>query len=301
MHLDMTQSPFAADGHWLKAALHTHSTVSDGWLTPEDLLAAHQRMGYQLVAFTDHHAVAPLPEPPAGVVVLTGVELTVPLGERSPHLVGLHLANPWPAGRKPQSLAEARDWLADSAGFWFLAHPGWSDLTTADLLAVEDLPAIEVYNSGCRLEIGRGYATYPWDAALSRGRRLGGLAVDDAHQAEHLGVGWTIVRAPRPTAEAAVAALAAGHYYASEGPVIEDLRFDAATGTLSVRCSPAQAVYFICRSAKGLACIAEPGSPRTEAAWPVDADCGYVRVEVVDPSGRRAWSGAFRVDPAGTP
>ena len=41
-----------------KANLHSHTTVSDGALTPEEAKKAYQAEGYSIVAFTDHHKYA---------------------------------------------------------------------------------------------------------------------------------------------------------------------------------------------------------------------------------------------------
>ena len=42
------------DGFFYKANLHTHTTVSDGKMTPEEVKAAYKSRGYQIVAYTDH-------------------------------------------------------------------------------------------------------------------------------------------------------------------------------------------------------------------------------------------------------
>ena len=41
-------------GRFYKANLHTHTTVSDGKMTPEEVKAAYKSRGYQIVAYTDH-------------------------------------------------------------------------------------------------------------------------------------------------------------------------------------------------------------------------------------------------------
>jgi hypothetical protein len=43
-----------SSGHFYKANLHTHTTVSDGKMTPEEIKAAYKSHGYQIVAYTDH-------------------------------------------------------------------------------------------------------------------------------------------------------------------------------------------------------------------------------------------------------
>ncbi len=39
-----------------KANLHSHSTLSDGDLTPEEMIAAYKERGYSILSITDHEA-----------------------------------------------------------------------------------------------------------------------------------------------------------------------------------------------------------------------------------------------------
>ena len=43
--------------HLYKACLHTHSKVSDGDFTPEEIKRRYQALGYSVVAFTDHEVL----------------------------------------------------------------------------------------------------------------------------------------------------------------------------------------------------------------------------------------------------
>ena len=47
------------NGTFYKTSLHTHSTMSDGQLSPEEVKALYQSMGYSVVAFTDHDHLVP--------------------------------------------------------------------------------------------------------------------------------------------------------------------------------------------------------------------------------------------------
>ena len=49
-------------GSFYKANLHTHTTVSDGKLTPEEMKKAYMEQGYSIIAFTDHEVLVPHPE-----------------------------------------------------------------------------------------------------------------------------------------------------------------------------------------------------------------------------------------------
>ena len=59
-----------------KVNLHTHSTVSDGRLTPEELKELYKSRGYSAIAYTDHRNCVPHIELTDDTfVALTGTEL----------------------------------------------------------------------------------------------------------------------------------------------------------------------------------------------------------------------------------
>lgn len=74
--------------------LHTHSTYSDGLLSPAALVKAAAARGVRTLALTDHDTVAGIPEARAagaalGVEVIPGVELSTSLGRGGEiHLLG---------------------------------------------------------------------------------------------------------------------------------------------------------------------------------------------------------------------
>ncbi len=43
--------------NWYRANMHCHSTVSDGYYSPEDIKKAYKDMGYSIVAYTDHEII----------------------------------------------------------------------------------------------------------------------------------------------------------------------------------------------------------------------------------------------------
>lgn len=45
---------FAAPGRFLKGNIHTHSTLSDGKRTPEDVVETYHHGGYDFMSLTDH-------------------------------------------------------------------------------------------------------------------------------------------------------------------------------------------------------------------------------------------------------
>jgi predicted metal-dependent phosphoesterase TrpH len=80
--------------HLTNADLHSHSTVSDGTLTPEAVAALAAEHGVELWALTDHDEVAG--QAPAraaahaaGIAHLTGCEISVSFAGETVHIVGL--------------------------------------------------------------------------------------------------------------------------------------------------------------------------------------------------------------------
>ena len=43
--------------NWYRANMHCHTTVSDGYYTPEKIKEAYKEMGYSIVAYTDHEII----------------------------------------------------------------------------------------------------------------------------------------------------------------------------------------------------------------------------------------------------
>jgi hypothetical protein len=67
----------------LKGCLHTHTTCSDGKLTPQELADAYEQRGYDFIAFTDHdYLLKPQSYDlyravKSNMIIFTGIELTV--------------------------------------------------------------------------------------------------------------------------------------------------------------------------------------------------------------------------------
>ncbi|GAB3680352.1 PHP domain-containing protein [Salinisphaera aquimarina] len=74
--------------------LHSHSTCSDGRLSPAELVARAADYGVTQLALTDHDTIAGLPAAQAagtvhGVHIVAGVEISVTWNKRTLHIVGL--------------------------------------------------------------------------------------------------------------------------------------------------------------------------------------------------------------------
>ena len=70
--------PFAAPGQWFKGSLHTHTTESDGAISPADNIRWHTEHGYDFVALTDHDRVTdPRRFCDPQIVTILGTELSL--------------------------------------------------------------------------------------------------------------------------------------------------------------------------------------------------------------------------------
>lgn len=74
--------------------LHCHSTVSDGLLSPKDLVAYAAKQGVKVLALTDHDDLAGLADAREaakahGIQFVNGVEISVTWKKRTLHIVGL--------------------------------------------------------------------------------------------------------------------------------------------------------------------------------------------------------------------
>jgi hypothetical protein len=70
---------------YYKASLHTHSTVSDGKMTPQEVKAHYKAAGFSILALTDHHIVAKHPElNDENFLTLTAIELGLDSADYAP-------------------------------------------------------------------------------------------------------------------------------------------------------------------------------------------------------------------------
>ena len=279
-----------------KANLHTHSTNSDGEFSPEKVIDLYANANYDVLAFSDHRKPNPVSTyDPMGMTLISGIELH-PAGPREInwHILGLGVPEDF-ADCYPESGQAAVDAIIRSGGIAFAAHPYWCGFTSAEVMSLQNLTGIEVYNTSCRY-IGKEYNMTHWDEMLDAGYRVSALAVDDVHHPCDLFRGFTMILAENKSPEALLAALKAGQFYSSQGPVIERLSLE--NGILSADFSPCVAVTGCMRRSRGLRVMVEdqngPGSGNqelTHAEFDVSSlHDNYVRLQLRAADGKMAWS-----------
>jgi predicted metal-dependent phosphoesterase TrpH len=296
--------PFARDGEWLRCALHTHTTNSDGELPPPMLVRHYEWAGFDVLAITDHWVRTDAPSR-NGLLVVPSTELDAALDERGrgAHVLALGVTDDPVHPEGPfASLAETVGWTNGHGGVAYIAHTYWSGLRAEDFESCDGLLGLEVYNAGCELEIGRGVASLHWDDVLDGGRLFFGLATDDSH---HPGFdssfGWVWARCAERSTEAVLDALRSGAFYSSTGPVVHSLEVDG--DAVTVRCSPARSVTLVGTRQRGARVNAgRLGYPLAGEILDLNDDglvvaarlerprSPYGRLEVEDAQGRKAWT-----------
>lgn len=297
----MKSSYFPSEGVWLKGCIHSHSTVSDGVFSPEELAARYAAQGYDFLSMTDHNVLVSHRELP-GLLTLTGLEHDIEYSpDKCTHVVGLT-----PAGREATaypcrrySALELTDQdlvnlMVRDGQFVSLAHPVWSRMEPHEILALKGFHAIEVFNNGTEHLCHGGGAEFLWDLLLRHGRRVFATAVDDVHVPCDLFGGWVWVKARERSEAAILQALFDGAFYPSSGPVIQDLWLDG--GTVGVDCSPCREIHFVTYPPRGKSHFAPEGQCLTEATHTLTGRETYVRAVCVDQEGRCAWSNPIFLD-----
>jgi hypothetical protein len=293
----METEAFAAPGTFWRGNIHTHSNRSDGTLPPEEVCRRYREAGYDFLCLSDHFLprygfpiVDTRPFRTNAFTTILGAEIHAPANSHGEiwHILAAGLPEdfaPTAEGETGEALA-AR---AKAAGaFVGIAHPQWSGLTGEDGRAMAPhAHAVEIFNTGCQLESTRGDGTYLLDQLLNDGRRLAAYAADDAHfRFPDAFGGWMMVKAADKEPEALVAAMKAGQFYSSQGPIIHAFAVD--NGEARVECS---AVANIALVGRGTRAAHVRGDDLGRATLPTEKFAGdWTRLVVTDAAGRSAWS-----------
>ena len=289
-------NPFGTEGKWYKGNLHTHTTNSDGDLSPEETANWYKKRGYDFLAITDHWKISQTEESSSKFLFIKGVELDLKEAKlnQTYHLVCLNISD-LSGLEKEVTVQEAIDIVKRKGGDVILGHPYWSFLTINDLILLKGILGMEVFNSCCDLGIGKGLSSVHWDDILIRGKRPLGFAADDAHHftAEPFdaGKGWIMVKVESLNKENILQAIREGNFYSSCGPVIKDISLEE--NKINVSSSSVKRINFVCNGSKGKVFRAEEGKFLNEAEFSFQNGVDYIRVECIDEKGKVAWSNPY--------
>ena len=305
---------------WFKGNTHTHTLNSDGDSTPDAVVRWYREHGYHFLVLTDHNfltstdALNALHGADQRFLVVKGEEVTDRFGPKPLHVNGLdveRLVAPQGGTSVVDVLQRNVDAIRGAGGIPHINHPNfrWA-ISPEELGQVRNTKLFEVYNGHPEVNnLGGGGVPgleEAWDAILSSGTLLYGIAVDDAHVFKepgnpHVagpGRGWVMVRAERLDPRALLEALERGDFYASTGVVLEDVRVDGRTMIVNVKADEfaKYRVQFVGQHGRVLREIPQP-----HARYEFTGDEGYVRARVIESNGRMAWVQPVVVSPAKPP
>jgi len=298
--------PAAQPTRWYRGNTHAHTTMSDGDSPPEEVAQWYKAHGYHFLVLSDHNVFTD-PKRLARLVdstflLIPGEELTTAFERKPVHVNGLnipHVIEPRTDSTLVGTIQRNVDAVREVQGVPHINHPnfGWA-LGHAELRQVRNDRLLEIFN-GHPLVHNHGGGDAPsveavWDALLSEGKQIYGIAVDDAHhfrgefapERSNPGRGWVVVRAGRLDAAELLRSMEAGQFYASTGVELEDVRVTPAT--LEVHIRPRDdfkyRTQFIGRSGRVLL---ETGA--NPAVYTLAPGQTYVRAKVFDSGGAVAW------------
>ena len=286
-----------------KANLHTHSIVSDGELTPEQLKQLYKSRGYGILAMTDHSVMADHHHLcDEDFLVINGVEMdiedpAVPYKTRhlcmlckDPHLLWVPYRDkgllehmiPYfercqceglPQVYTPQAI-NAVIAKANEKGFLVTYnHPTWSQESYPDYITTRGLWAMEYRNVGAAISGFDEDNSRVYQDLLSVDRKILPVMADDIHHlvkpngATELAGAWVMVAAQDLQLDTVMAALERGDLYASCGPEIHSITCDG--DNIYVCCSPAANVRMMTNTRAAIYRCGQDGQPITEAKIPL--------------------------------
>ncbi|MCY1719417.1 CehA/McbA family metallohydrolase [Prolixibacteraceae bacterium Z1-6] len=285
-------NPFETKGKWYKAALHVHTTNSDGDVDVPTRLKQYRDLGFNVVAVTDHRTTNDLSGySDKNFLALSSMEFHPKTYSGAPthHLLAYGLPHPYEY-KEELSAQEMIDDVKSKGAKVFYAHPWWTGHTYVEMTEVSGYLGLEVYNDGCKGAHSSNAEVY-WDQMLNKGHVLTGLATDDVHRSSEVGKAWTMIKAAKLDDRSILEAIGNGCFYATKGPVINDYHLSEDM-KIKIECSSAKKIAFrVSGAGNGKVFMAEDGKSLQNAEWDLSKKKPkWVRCEVTDYDGNTAWT-----------
>lgn len=279
-------------GKWFKGNLHTHTTNSDGKLSPADAVAMYKSAGYDFLALTDHWVLSEWGRSD-NMLLISGCEYNSPTGDTRQgvvHIVGVGM-NKDPMIERGADMQSAINAINGSGGIAIYAHPSWSLNSPDQIKPFYGLKGVEIYNSTCGLPGNtRPYSGVIVDLLARDGYILPIMAADDTHSYNGDNTkSFIMVNADELTPGCIMSAIREGKMYASQGP---ELYFTVEAGVARVESSPVEHIFFFSDTCGG---VVRTGGGLTGAEYRLRASDHFVRAEAVDAEGRYAWSQIIQI------
>ena len=308
------------EGNFYKANLHSHTTDSDGCLSPRELCDLYKSHGYSVLCITDHDRMLDRSKLcDNDFLVLNGFEHSVGQFSNEGRLVhiGMIATNP---DMKPFVMLPCPDRnslsddeytkavnnavkIANENGFLCIQnHPRWSLDGDSECMQYEGFWGMEVFNHFSEVMGIEDYNVATQQRLARQGKDVFAIMADDDHNKKGWDVmqsnkfdvtttsfgGWIVIKAPALTYDNIITALKKGDFYASTGPEFYEL-YITDENKLFVKCSEVQSITVACQIRRCLTKFSRDES-FTEAEFDLNSVPGWVQVSITDKYGKRAVS-----------
>ena len=293
-------------GDFYKAAMHTHTNISDGKLSPEEVKREHIKKGFRIVAFTDHEVFVPHNDlSDETFIAINAVEVSVSdsyIGDIGgwPYLPTYHMnlyakrknidyssvctkesvyyphsmeymtermmANKFVKEYRPECINEITKAAIRDGFLVCYAHPVGGLQNYKDYSELKNLWAVEWYNA-CSTQDGMDETIQPVDDLLRLKEKVFPIAGDDSHNAGVIGKCFTMIKAERFEYEAVTDALEKGYFYSSTGPEIYELYIES--GCVHIKCSDVRNIALTTERRVSFIKTAHPGETVNEAIFDI--------------------------------
>ena len=204
---------------------HSHSTYSDGIGTVPEIAGWIERAGLDFFFLTDHQTVRQKVECVNYKNMWWGQEP----GTQYHHLGILGLDRKY---NVKHDLVKDYNAVISRGGFPFIPHPtGWFPTRR---YTQEQIDALELLGDNFTMELINGannifdcyditddWSVTLWDKHLSQGKTVRGMGNTDAHLPQAIGDVWNGVFVQRLNKKNVLGAFWAGHFFASDAPLVE--------------------------------------------------------------------------------
>ena len=244
--------------NFYKGNIHTHTNKSDGDEDPIKVTEWYKAHGYDFLVLTDHNHRTILDhgnttETKGTPLMIPGEEVTLNFQKDDVpvpiHINGIgieRVVEPIQSETFVSTIQANVNAIKEAGGIASINHPNYKwAYTTSELIQVDGATAIEVFN-GIHDTNVYGSKTRPsseqiWDAILSSGKLIYGVATDDSHhyhdftpQMANPGRGWICVQAESLSAPSIMDSIKDGDFYASTGVYLAELDTSANSINISI-------------------------------------------------------------------
>ena len=289
---------------YFKTCLHTHSTISDGRLTPAEVKEYYKARGYSILSLTDHNIVVDHSNMnEEDFLMLTGAEYNViqntgPFSNQKTYHLNFIAKKPdllWQPFANENYREDVLSYIekaeidhmsrenspeavnaliarANEMGHLVMYnHPVWSIQDYTDYIPLKGLWGMELCNYSsvvCGYDDWHNWIVYR-DMMNATGK-IYPVGADDSHSTKDACGGWIMVGAEKLEYNSVIQALEKGDFYTSTGPEIYSLTLE--DKHLHITCSDARRISL------------EGGNRFGRCALPIHND-GLLRDAVFDLSG----------------